>query len=205
MRVNPLAFNHRKAYLIGFSEPADGLCQLEQVDSHIEAAKTGLLTWGFLEEEVHVYRDQDMLPDFDVDEQSTIQTLGQDGKTLVYLYFKGHGQVAGRGQPFTGCLQGVNSMGTYNLEAFLANIARDRNTHTIGFFDCCRRKKADCEMAFNPVLQSGDNIAVLYRETAVVSEPGECSCTNGDEEKASEPLIARFFQHLEKEQRKRDE
>ena len=56
-------------------------------------------------------------------------------------------------------------MGTaINLESFLANIAREKNTHTIGFFDCCRRKKADCEMAFNPALDSTENIAVLYRE-----------------------------------------
>ena len=57
MKVNPLAFKRRKAYLIGFAESADGLSSITNVDTHLEAAKTGLLTWGFLEDEVNVYRD----------------------------------------------------------------------------------------------------------------------------------------------------
>ena len=47
MKVNPLAFKRRKAYLIGFSEPVDGQ-SLENVDAHIDEAKAGLLQWGFM-------------------------------------------------------------------------------------------------------------------------------------------------------------
>ena len=57
MKVNPLAFGRRKAYLIGFGEAADGLTQFDDVDYHLESAKKGLLQWGFLEDEVHQYKD----------------------------------------------------------------------------------------------------------------------------------------------------
>ena len=57
MKVNPLAFGRRKAYLIGFGEAADGLSQFDDVDYHLESAKKGLLQWGFLEDEVHQYKD----------------------------------------------------------------------------------------------------------------------------------------------------
>ena len=48
MKVNPLAFKRRKAYLIGFSEPVDGQNTINNVDAHIDEAKAGLLQWGFM-------------------------------------------------------------------------------------------------------------------------------------------------------------
>ena len=54
-------------------------------------------------------------------------------------------------------------------------------------------------MAFNPVLQSSENIAIMYHEQPA----GECD--NEDEESKTVPLIGQFFSHFEKEQRKRDE
>jgi len=64
-----------------------------------------------------------------------------------------------------------------NLEAFLANVARERNVYVVGFFDSCRRKQIGEEvMAFNPALHSSENIAVIYREQATEQEPGTCSC-----------------------------
>ena len=107
-----------------------------------------------------------MLPDFDVDEQSTIENVSQNGSTLVFLYFKGHACLAGRGHAYTGCLQGVTGHGQMiNLEAFLANIARSRNVFAMGMFDSCRRLQVEeQQMAFNPALHSSENLAIMYRE-----------------------------------------
>ena len=57
MKVNPLGFQTRKAYLIGFGHSADGLNATKDVDYHLESAKSGLLQWGFLEDEVHLFKD----------------------------------------------------------------------------------------------------------------------------------------------------
>ena len=43
MKVNPLGFQTRKAYLIGFGHSADGLNATKDVDYHLESAKSGLL------------------------------------------------------------------------------------------------------------------------------------------------------------------
>ena len=139
-----------------------------------------------------------MLPDFDVDEQSTIENVSQNGSTLVFLYFKGHACLAGRGNPYTGCLQGVTGHGQMiNLEAFLANIARSRNVFAMGMFDSCRRLQVgEQQMAFNPALHSSENLAIMYRERVQEAEPGQCSCQ--DIKEGQEPLVSRFFQHLDK-------
>ena len=67
MRFKPTDFKNRKAYLIGYgSKPNMGLEQIQDIDSHLNAAKAGLLEWGFQENEISQYTDgMDEQPDFD--------------------------------------------------------------------------------------------------------------------------------------------
>ena len=74
------------------------------------------------------------MPDFEVHETMQIERLAESGKTLVFLYFKGHGEVSE-----DGCVAGIDQFrDKIKLETFLHNVSAIERVHAIGIFDCCR-------------------------------------------------------------------
>ena len=92
------------------------------MSEHIEAAKEGLLEWGFIENEIQTFESEAAMPDLETDEFRQIDALSKseaDQLTLTFLYFKGHGMVN------SGCVHAVGNRfdNGINLEGFLKKCA----------------------------------------------------------------------------------
>ena len=93
---------------------------------------------GFQENEINVYEDECDVPEFAEEWEDINERAEEDPKmkTLVFLYFKGHGNVRNNQ---------ISAVGEYDeaqeLEGFLFDLATKENIHVIGLFDCCRRAR----------------------------------------------------------------
>ena len=117
---------------------AQSLEYLEDTEVHVEAARQGCLWLGFHEDEINFYEDERDVPEFaDVWEELDERAEEDPSmKTLVFFYFKGHGNVRNNQ---------ISAVGEFDegqeLEGFLRDLAIKENVHVIGLFDCCRRER----------------------------------------------------------------
>ena len=164
MQVNPRQYDQRRAYLIGF---ADGMNmdKILNMDKHLNAVKKGLIEWGFQEQEVRTIESENEMPDLAGKEFNEIQSHAcvttdintASKRSLVFLYYKGHGTVR------SGCIHAVSELSeNLALEGFLRNFENSPNVDALGLFDCCRRDKGQVANVYGQ--SDKQNFACVYRD-----------------------------------------
>lgn len=93
---------------------------------------------GFHENEINAYEDEHEVPEFAEEWEEINERAEEDPsmKTLVFFYFKGHGNVRNNQISAVGECDEAQE-----LEGFLFDLATKENIHVIGLFDCCRRER----------------------------------------------------------------